>query len=154
MHRFIAISFLLLLAYPSLQAQSIPPECQNREVAQREFKIFGELLLRLTRDQTREAADATYRIGLKALNRGWSSGEEQAFIDRFLSSKEYLDLQREREPHRATITEVQTFLRTSTRSTSAQSLCKAARRAQLAVELSYKINTREQEVLTSMLDAQ
>jgi hypothetical protein len=128
--------------------------CQDKEVALREFRTFSEVLLRLTRDQTREGADAKYQIGVKALDKGWGAREEQAFIGKFLSSPEYLDLQREREPHRAAMAQVQALWRNSTSSVSAQELCESVRRAQDAVAMSYKLNKREQEVLAKMLDTE
>jgi hypothetical protein len=101
-----------------------------------------------------QAADAKYLIGLKALDRGWSSADEQAFIAKFLASPQYLELQQEREPYRAAIASVQANWRKTDDSKTARDLCESTQVALGAIKSSYEINQREQAVLKRMLEVE
>jgi len=153
--RFAATSFLLL-AFAVVHAQDTTPHspCDSSTKAIAGFKVFGELLLRLTRDQMHQAADAKYSIGLKALDRGWSTADEQAFIGKFLASPQYLELQREREPYRTAIASVQANWRKTDDSRTAKDMCESTQVALRAIKNSYEINQKEQAVLKRMLEAE
>jgi hypothetical protein len=126
--------------------------CPDLATAEREMKNLGELLIRLTRDQTQEAADAKYRIGLKSIERGWTTKREQEFIAKYLSSPWYVELQRQREPHRAAIAEVQSLWRQVNIRNKLANLCVVTRSATEAVTQMYQLNRREVALLDEMLE--
>ncbi len=153
--RTLATAVFSLGVSTSLLAQTTAPAvCETGEAALRELRTFGELILRLTRDQTKDAAEARYQIAIKGLAKGWSSEAEKHFIERFLSSEQYLSLQREREPHRVAIVRAQALWRGGIDSTAPQKVCESTRNARRAVEASYEINQREQELLARMLGSE
>lgn len=153
--RTLAKAVFSLAFSTSICAQTTSPAvCETGEAALKELRTFGELILRLTRDQTKEAAEAKYQIGVKGLAKGWTSEGERNFIEKFLSSEQYLNLQREREPHRAAMVRAQALWRGGIASTPPQEVCESTRSARRAVEASYEISQREQELLARMLGSE
>jgi hypothetical protein len=147
----LAVSLGLCSVSASAQTDLGTPNCGDTVTALKEYRTFGELLLRLTRDQIQQAAEAKYQIGLKALEKGWSTGEEQAFISRFLTLPQYFELQQEREPHQATLAAAQSRWRRTNDPAAHRELCESFRTATLALKSFYDIGQKEQAALRHML---
>ncbi|MCP4018123.1 MULTISPECIES: hypothetical protein [Delftia] len=123
------------------------PQCSSREQVEASLKPLIDRLDSVGKAQ-REQGERVKGIAMeKARAKNWDAAKLRGEVQRYLTSPEYLAMEKERVPHQQQIVEAITLLRTGLQqgkqSQVERQFCMDRERLMEAIEASFAINTRE-----------
>ena len=123
------------------------PQCSSREQIEATLKPLIDRVDSLGKAQ-QEQGERVKGIAMEKVRaKNWDAAKLREEVQRYLSSPEYLAMEKERVPHQQQIVEAITFLRTGLQqgkqSQVERQICLDSERVMKAIEASFAINTRE-----------